>query len=76
MTNTPSSERSYGVLEPEHRAASDISPKVSGAALAGAVAIIGTFVAAQLGLEIPPHVEGAVAVIVAVVVGYLVPDNR
>lgn len=74
----PSGEEFTAVLvsAPAKRALSDISPKVSGGALAGAVAVIVTFVAGQVGLDIPPTVEAAVAILVTVAAGYLIPDNR
>lgn len=62
--------------EPVKRPASDISPKISGVAAAGALATIGVFVASQFGLVIPPGVEAAIAVVIATVVGYLIPDRR
>lgn len=63
-------------LESTARPASSISPKVSGGLAAGACATVIVFVASQFGLEIPPGVEGAVAVLIGFAAGYLVPDNR
>lgn len=63
-------------VEPKHRAASDISPKVSGGLAAGAVATIAVFIAQQFGLDVPTGVEGALAVLIGAVAGYLIPDKR
>jgi len=57
------------------RAASNISPKVSGGLAAGACATLIVFVAAQLGVAIPTGVEGAIATLIAFAAGYLIPDN-
>lgn len=59
------------------RAWNDVSPKVTAGALGAAVATIGTWAAeAGLGIEIPVSVETAAALLVAFVLGYLVPDTR
>lgn len=62
--------------EPRPRAASDISPKVSGGLAAGAVATLIVFVASQFGLDVPVGVEGALAVLIGAIAGYLIPDRR
>lgn len=61
---------------PRHRAASDISPKVSGGLAAGATATLVVFIAQQFGLDIPTGVEGALAILIAAAAGYLIPDRR
>lgn len=59
------------------RAWNDVSPKVTAGALGAAVATIATWAAeAGLGIEIPVSVETAAALVVAFVLGYLVPDTR
>lgn len=59
------------------RAWNDVSPKVTAGALGAAVATIVTWAAeAGLGIDIPVSVETAAALVVAFVVGYLVPDTR
>jgi len=60
---------------PKHRAASDISPKVSGGLAAGALATLLVFGAQQFGLTVPTGVEGALAVLIGAVAGYLIPDR-
>jgi len=61
---------------PAQRAASDISPKVAGSTAAGAVALLIAFTAGQLGLDIPGEVQGALAIVIAAVAGYFIPDNK
>jgi hypothetical protein len=73
---TSNDHSSTEVVQAPNRAASDISPKVSGSVAAGAIATLTVFVAAQLGLDIPPGVEGAIAILVATVAGYFIRDNR
>jgi hypothetical protein len=59
------------------RAATDISPKVTGAALGAAAATIALWIVeAATGIDVPAMVEGAVAVVFVFGTGYLVPDNR
>ena len=61
--------------KPDHRAATSISPKVSGGLAAGAVATLVVFTAQQFGVEVPTGVEGALAVLIGAIAGYFIPDN-
>lgn len=55
----------------------DVSPKVTGGALGAAVATIAVWgVETGAGIDVPVTVETAFALIVAFVLGYLVPDTR
>lgn len=59
------------------RAWNDVSPKVTGGALGAAVATIAVWgVETSIGIDVPVTVETAAALIVAFVLGYLVPDTR
>ena len=69
-------EEFFTLESPAKRAASDISPKVSGGLAAGAIATLVVFVAQQFGLEVPTGVEGALSVLIGAVAGYLIPDRR
>jgi len=51
-----------------------ISPKVSGATLAGAVTALLVWVAGLLGLEVPGEAAVAVTTLITFTVGYFVPD--
>jgi len=49
----------------------NLNPKISAAAIAAAATLVIVFVAAELGLVIPPEVASAATLIAAVAVGYL-----
>jgi len=53
-----------------------ISSKLASAGLAGAVTGVLVWVASLLGLDIPGEVAVYLSTIVAVVVGYIVPETR
>lgn len=53
-----------------------VNPKVVAGGVSAAVATLVVFIAAMLGLPIPPGVEGAIAVLAATIGGYLKRDNR
>lgn len=74
-----SDERDYGVelIGTIPRAATDISPKVTFAALGAAVATVAVWAfETALGIDAPTAVELAVGVILTFGAGYIVPDNR
>ena len=50
------------------------TPKVAAAGISGAVALILVWAAGLFGLEVPPEVAAAFAVILAFVAGYLKTD--
>ena len=55
----------------------DVSPKVTAGALGAAVATIAVWgMESGLGIHVPVTVETAAALVVAFVLGYLVPDSR
>ena len=58
-----------------NRSATNISNKVSGAALAGALVTVAVTVLAAYGVQIPEGVAAAVVTIIAFGVGYLVPES-
>ncbi len=49
----------------------NLNPKISAAAIGAAATLVIVFVAAKLGLVIPPEVASAATLIVAVVAGYV-----
>lgn len=51
--------------------ATQIHPKVAAVGVAGAVAVVAAFVAAQFGVSVPGDVEAAVAVLISFAAGYL-----
>ena len=57
------------------RSSTDISNKVSGAALAGALVTVIVTVLAAYGVQIPEGVAAAAVTLIAFGVGYLVPDS-
>ena len=48
--------------------------KVGAGALAGAVTVIGVFIAESLGADIPAEVASSITTILAFAASYLVPD--
>lgn len=55
----------------------DVSPKVTAGALGAAVATIAVWgVESGFAIDVPVTVETSVALVVAFVLGYLVPDSR
>jgi len=48
----------------------NLNPKLTAAAIAGAVTVLVCFVAEQAGIDVPPEVASALTTVVAVVVGY------
>lgn len=60
---------------PVTRDASDVSPKVAGATVGAAAAVLLVWGASLLGVDAPPAVEGAVAVLLTFALGYLTPDR-
>jgi hypothetical protein len=54
----------------------EISPKVKGGALAGAVVVVLVWLASMLGVDVPEVVQGALVVIVSTLAAYLVGDPR
>ena len=55
----------------------DVSPKVTGGALGAAASTIAVWgVEAGFGIDVPTSVEAAAALIIAFVLGYLIPDTR
>lgn len=57
------------------RAASSIHPKVAGSAVAGAVTVIGLFIAQRFGLDMPDDVAASITVLVGLMIGYLIPST-
>jgi len=55
---------------------SAISPKVAAGGAAGAAAIVLVWLASLFGLDIPDYVAQAATVLISLVVGYMVPDDR
>jgi NADH dehydrogenase FAD-containing subunit len=55
---------------------SNISPKVTAAAIAAALVTIIVWGAGMAGVEIPEVVQGAIITIIAAAAGYLVSDPR
>lgn len=51
-----------------------ISPKVSGATLAGAVTVVLVWGVGLLGLDVPPAVATAITVLITGAAGYLITD--
>lgn len=61
---------------PVTRPWTDVSAKVSASALAGAVTLIVVWTLGRFGISTDSGVESALAVVLAVVAGYVVPDQR
>ena len=70
-------ELSEAMFEPTPRPWNDVSPKVTAGALGAAIATIAVWgVETGIGIDVPVTVETAGALIVAFLLGYLVPDTR